>query len=1156
MNKNNFKIFELLQTKEHLIKPFIYDNFIYYLFSVKIYKPTFLKIEYILNNLHKTIMPFSKSNINKLYKNLKRLEKNEEKEEKDEENEEKEEKDEEKEVSFIDTLQDEIIINITKETGKTEIFEEDQHEFKIEDDKYNIKNVKNYEPMNIYNEEYRQGYTEYEIVRRNIENSNNKKFIKIIFTYNKADGTSSAEFKEEEVNFDLNSTFSWRSIFEKIRYNVTYGGSNFLSWAKAFLDDEEEGEGGSVDIKILFFNNIDTTGEQYKFIQTYRDNGSSGVCVYDGLIKFFEKYEKGEGRSVYNKLINNEEKYKKAYNIKELEEMAQSLKISITIKDLINNNNIKININEKNHYKIKFINTKLNHLDLYTCENISPDEVSYEEYNKIKLKSSFYIEKCGVLHTLNKCIKEIKTPFQVLFNSWKEDFKINSFSIDMNSDASKFINNYDDKVHRFFNKDIINNNLLYNEIDLKTAYYNYKGNRKTAKIPTGAYVCISKDSDGKYLNIKQFQEQINNNMVGFYEVEILEYNFKLDFLGFKKGTCHVLFTTQLEIIIKEVKLNILNYCISPSIEAPFNELFLLYGDNLTNEKNGVRAYAKAVGCLMIDNETITTNLKSNDDTINKIILLNKNQTLHKTNEKYEYKIIEESERPKSNRHVALSIHAYSSSIILENILYNFENIKDVVGVKVDAIVYKKDAILISNDLQLFKEPTQAKIKNMIDNSIAVYGPYFEPFKKDNKINFEESFIKEHIKSNKILISGKGGCGKTHTCMNTKNFNNNNIVFTSFCWNLIQQKEAEYPQILGLSTCKIIGSNGAQKFNIDNKKIIIADEITLNNKTDLIKMIKDNETKIIILLGDIDNNTFYQCSITENVISPKDIKNLQSITFTKNYRFDEELNNKLEVLRELMRKNATKEDLFNYVKTDFKNNFRKKDEFKFDKKYHVGITALKPVFIDNICTLSKEFIKSDNINDYKIFVKQTNIFNNQLRGRQHEYKEDGNYKNYECSIFSTIHSYQGQEIQKDTETEKYKIVININSLFNYQLLYTALSRARTCDQIIIIDDVKKNETKKTKNPELEKLKQENMEKTERVRKWQQKKDEKNGITEEIKAVQEALKANIQQEKINKIKQYIEYTKNNKIIKEEEQTKIKIYEDKKEINNDYDGLDYGL
>ncbi len=51
---------------------------------------------------------------------------------------------------------------------------------------------------------------------------------------------------------------------------------------------------------------------------------------------------------------------------------------------------------------------------------------------------------------------------------------------------------------------------------------------------------------------------------------------------------------------------------------------------------------------------------------------------------------------------------------------------------------------------------------------------------------------------------------------------------------------------------------------------------------------------------------------------------------------------------------------------------------------------------------------------------------------------------EAKLFKTIHSFQGLDL-----TENNKIVISINFNFDYNLYYTALSRARRSEQIMLI-----------------------------------------------------------------------------------------------------------
>ena len=56
-----------------------------------------------------------------------------------------------------------------------------------------------------------------------------------------------------------------------------------------------------------------------------------------------------------------------------------------------------------------------------------------------------------------------------------------------------------------------------------------------------------------------------------------------------------------------------------------------------------------------------------------------------------------------------------------------------------------------------------------------------------------------------------------------------------------------------------------------------------------------------------------------------------------------------------------------------------------------------------------------------------------------------HDNYEMTLFNTIHSFQGNELKRDE-----RIIIDVSSLFDFNLLYTAVSRARRLDQIIILN----------------------------------------------------------------------------------------------------------
>jgi hypothetical protein len=175
----------------------------------------------------------------------------------------------------------------------------------------------------------------------------------------------------------------------------------------------------------------------------------------------------------------------------------------------------------------------------------------------------------------------------------------------------------------------------------------------------------------------------------------------------------------------------------------------------------------------------------------------------------------------------------------------------------------------------------------------------------------------------------------------------------------------------------------------------------------------------------------------------------------------------------MNNNRGKTDkLYNYVKTEFSTCFRKKiNEIQFNhnnkeeiKNFYdglklkpidengkkitdirfnddVGISALNPIGEDGKCKYSHHFYKLGAKPQY--YIKDTIYKKGLYRGAKLDEEPEG--KNYTNSLFRTIHSYQGRQLAKDN-----KIVILLNSLFDFNLLYTAISRARRLDQIIIFD----------------------------------------------------------------------------------------------------------
>jgi hypothetical protein len=921
------------------------------------------------------------------------------------------------------------------------------------------------------------------------------------------------------IKFNFPTYLKTKDIKEKVQYKLFLGSSGLWKVRKfifnildidqyresEFFFVDEDGEDVIIDtveninkrkVKIITtaYPKLSNTDRQIQLTQNFKLN-DTGDCVYRGLIEYFTPYgeKKGSnhGKIILNKLVNNKDKYSKAYNIQEMEELAKEINCSFTIKDLVNDNeqNIIINKSYNNYYNIVFVNTKYNHLDVKLCFTNEAEEITKEQYEEIKEKEEFYVEKFNYLMTIDKKYKVKDDDFKVVFDEWKEKYNINQCKIPIKSKAYDFINQYDDKIHRFFNEDLKVDDKLYSEIDIKKAFFNYFECDEYIGLPSGSFICVS----GENFDINTFNEQYNNKLVGFYEVEIIFNNRpNLEYFGFVSGQKYILFSSMVKLLSDLVEFKFINYCVSPSIDMKFDDKFkmvIIEGnmwdaeyakeDEELKNKDSIKAYCKAVGCLMIDNLTSSINIKplDNDSEFYKTLT---NKNIYKIDNVF--KVVEELENPTSLKHLAYGIKAYTQTIILKQMLNM--NYQDILGVKVDSIVYKKDSIynIVPTYKDLFKEPSKANIEIMLlkkggetykqidygldygledketicDYDIeyknihySYYLKYFQETK--NLIQFEKSPLPnfKHITSNLIFCGGAGGTGKTHNLLSSNIFMRNKILFSSSCWDLIQDKVKEF-DVFGLSLPKLTGEMGdkkSEKIDTGFIKYKVIDELTLINKEVINKIIQDDENRsFIFLLGDIDyDGFFYQCSISKNLFNPSKYNNLQYIEYTKTYRFNEELNNKVKELRTIMKENNNILTVYEKFKKLFESNFRKKSDVVINKD-DIGISALQPIK-DDVCVYSDEFYKTGSPKQY--YIKNTNFKGGLYKGAKLE-EEPENNKNYVCSLFRTIHAFQGRQLTQDN-----KIIILLNSIFDINLFYTAISRARRQDQIIIIDDVKIN-----------------------------------------------------------------------------------------------------
>jgi len=898
-----------------------------------------------------------------------------------------------------------------------------------------------------------------------------------------------------------------KPLYEKVKFRNSAGEYGWLPKDEINFYRKK----AKVEFITTAYNKIDS--KIYKSVygeQLYQFN-DSGTCVYDAFYNFFENKlinspKDKKVKSIFNKLVTQKDKYAKAYTDKNIHEIGQLCSTRITIVDLINRENKTFNDNSRNYYNIELINSKYNHLELLKDPS-DYIEVDKEKYNEIKNESNFYIERMGKLITPNQTYSVIKSEFRTIYDEWKQQTNYNKYYINTNSDTFRFIQNYDYTLHTFFDNSMIIDNNLYSEIDQKKAYYNCtikENNNLYVGFPSGSFVTVSNITN------QQFTEMTNNNLIGFFEcvvVSHLKNSYHSDYLGFSIGSKHVLTTVQILFLQQYIQFDFINACYSPSVDIQFNEKFLekeetvtfteIEDDFIDVKYEAISHYCKAFGLMLHHSCFTETKIKPYNEDVKYYKIIN-NESKHTYRlDDGTIKIIDTIDEPKNYTHFAYFMNSYCKT---QNLKVMYENnIDQIVGVKVDSIVYKKNYDIIY-DKSIFR-PKETKIDflNIIFNSdysgsstvdlkdaiqdnynidldfgteqtesiidtTSKYGInyntvddcyeklFFRSYfiEKSNNINFGSSFLqtKEIITNRNILINGAGGSGKTFSIINS-GINQKNILYTSFCWDLIEgQQTKSNNNIIGSSFQKVLGIKCEEMKN-NNIKYIIVDELTLMDTNILEQLCDKFKHCFIFLIGDVESDGFfYQCSINpDSVIVPDEFKyKLQIVTYTKSYRFNEELNNRLIMLRKFMydnKDNYLRNTLIKeYVYKNFSECLKNKEDIIFSDN-DVGISGTNDLG-EKSDGLTSYFVNEKNVTP-QIFIKKTDLYKGLLKGRRLASIPD--HSNYELKLFKTIHSFQGLDLTNDN-----KIIIGIKNNFDYNLFYTALSRARRIDQINIITNV--------------------------------------------------------------------------------------------------------
>jgi len=804
------------------------------------------------------------------------------------------------------------------------------------------------------------------------------------------------------------------------------------------------------DAKLYIYEGKEFNKTQFKkIIQTFKD-ANNGKCVFNPIRKWAtEHYEHAvekknkDGKCRYKRVLDGldelETKYADGVFQNNIDEVCNRLQIDISIeKPLCDELFIACKSTKKALKHFRYVNTRLNHVELneYVLDD-KPNIVSRNELLKIKknlTENNIYhtfnkdISNISKIQTINK-VYSVSNEMQECFNQFEIDTGLINCKIDDIDDAmlSSFVKwgtHYNGTIDF---KDLQNDDgMIYDlnnihHIDMSKAYSRFK---------------MCKFYEGFLGKITDFRLTETIQGVGLYYIYDLViptgafslYNDKL-----KIYKSHNIYTSvELKFLSsKGCTYKILSGCwgVKP-VDFEFS-------DEMMNGKNddGNSYYALWTG--KCDSHYLQKKTWINGDynmvcmiaehTTAKIDHYENGEICIKYDKKHNYHL----------GHITAFITAYQRLNVLEQL--DAIEYKNIIRVCVDGIYTEKavndlkNAFRHKNDIEdktLSNCQGESFISNLIEDMTTGKHIYKSSGKEitDFKENIMSWVFGEKRKHNsKELHIGAGGNGKTH-----KNLIDNGLVkvlYVAPSWKLARNKQNEYG--CRVSVWARLITDDPEMLNIVKRfsNVLLIDEcsmMTENEKNKIFELYGDMK---IIFCGDLG---FQLSSFNGEEMKPTGFNEI--IQNNVNYRCkDDRLLELLNNLREKITGDCAVAGMNYYVKEFFRKHGKVinadtlKSLYKVNDMILVGTNEIKDKYTEMFNHIEKYYCKENNrlYSNGDIVIGEKPDCKCELR---HAY---------------TTHSIQG-------ETAQHNLFIESSKMFDTRMFYTAISRAKTLNQIFIIE----------------------------------------------------------------------------------------------------------
>lgn len=861
------------------------------------------------------------------------------------------------------------------------------------------------------------------------------------------------------INSDVNKFIGIYDIVNDMRAST----EDMLTAISTFDNPDEK-----VHISLVFMKPSKLSDK--KIVQRYAEGLSN--CVLKPIMKWAttmrdnvksDKSKEGY-KTIINKLIKYEKQYPNGMTEAELIEISESIKVGIKIHDVLRDEYFK-HIPERKRHVFNYCNTRINHVDNMVTSNAEPIQLNFMKMitKQMELDRNKEFYTYFMKNDTTPSYISTLTDNYVLIDDYREtceefndEIGINKFVIDevRYPELSEYIRagchvsacvDYIDDIQEK-KKD-----LEYTQIDQKKSYTQFKS--------CGYYVGFpSKFTDFRKVNLgfDEIDEFVRNN-VGYFTVENFDFtnandNFRehINKLGIYNASIVLPSPEILYLIDNNVTFNITSGAWSVT---PFHFEF---NNKMTNTKDreGRSYYAMWSGKLYnlcdeavihckADKEYATALKQRHGD---RVAYWEKDRTLDITTEK--------TYKPHKS-HVFGYITSYSRIHLLKQL--NEMDASKVLRVNMDGIYYIDHDIEVLDTFRVKEE----NIKSNGSSSALFYNPYFDDHSQlhrdighhveNSELEFSERLraLPEFKDTGRLSLHlGCGGGGKTYSNMNDKG--HINVMYTAPSWKLTTKKRAEFPDKKA-TVWQFITGEGCEPRYVDKINVLIVDEITMMSGKQRNKIIEMYPYTKIIFCGDIDKDGVSYQLPPHNKKTMKIKKDGEYIgkVFEYNINYRAKCDELKEILTHLRTSIKEKKDI-DEMTNEIIETMEKKGKVinKEQAKDMYGIN-------DYILCSKHKYINrwTDKLNDkfkknkylvtkkmtIKVFGENKTYYNGDIITSDTEMK----------GSVTPRHAFTIHQIQGETIEECDKIFIDTRGFFATEMLYTAISRGRTLDQIYLI-----------------------------------------------------------------------------------------------------------